>query len=251
VMIAVCDNTDIDELVYQKISGETQVELVTQADIDDEDEEEAPAKGKKKPKVKWITSYRPSAIRPELANTEDRKHTIRIDTKLLAEAESGDPRKGKKDFAEELRQVLASVGNPGQPGEHAEQFELPLLKGWRYLVNPRISRTTARWRLDRLFYRGRIRSAEQERAELVRCAGHAHHQSCLVPGSAGPQGNRDRWQTRRPRDPRRRSRRGPEKLLARTKRGPFGRRAVAAIELSSRCTNAPNFRLAAPLPATR
>ena len=118
VMIVVCDNTDIAEVVYEKISGETQVELVTQADIEDEDEEEAPAKGKKKPKVKWITSYGPSAIRPELANTEDRKHTIRIDTKLLAEAESGDPRKGKKDFAEELRQIVATVGKPGQPGEH-------------------------------------------------------------------------------------------------------------------------------------
>jgi hypothetical protein len=118
VMIVVCDNTDIAELVYQKISGETQVELVTQADIEDEDDEEAPVKGKRKSKPKWITSYGPSAIRPELANTEDRKHTIRIDTKLLAEAESGDPRKGKKDFAEELRQVVATVGKPGQPGEH-------------------------------------------------------------------------------------------------------------------------------------
>ena len=39
-MIVVCDNTDIAELVYQKISGETQVELVTQADIEEEDEEE-------------------------------------------------------------------------------------------------------------------------------------------------------------------------------------------------------------------
>jgi len=118
VMIVVCDNTDIAELVYQKISGETQVELVTQADIEDEDEEEAPAKGKRKAKAKWITSYGHSEVLPHFENTESRKHTIRIDTKLLAEAESGDPKKGKKDFAEELRQVVATVGKPGQPGEH-------------------------------------------------------------------------------------------------------------------------------------
>jgi type III restriction enzyme len=31
VMIVVCDNTDIAELVYEKISGETQVELVVSA----------------------------------------------------------------------------------------------------------------------------------------------------------------------------------------------------------------------------
>jgi len=55
---------------------------------------------------------------PEFANSEGRKYTIRIDTKLLAEAESGDPNKGKKDFAEELRQVVATVGKVGQPGEH-------------------------------------------------------------------------------------------------------------------------------------
>jgi len=44
--------------------------------------------------------------------------TIRIDTKLLAEAESDDPKKKKPEAAEELRRVVATVGKPGQPGEH-------------------------------------------------------------------------------------------------------------------------------------
>src|SRR5205807_1487807 len=44
--------------------------------------------------------------------------TIRIDTRLLAEAESDDPKKKQQDAAEELRQVVATVGKPGQPGEH-------------------------------------------------------------------------------------------------------------------------------------
>lgn len=112
-MIVVCDNTDIAELFYQKISGETQVELVTEADVeDDEDEEEPTAKGKGKTKPKRVTSYGQSQVLPHFANTETRKHTIRIDTKLLAEAESGDVKKGKKNFAEELRQVVATVSNP-------------------------------------------------------------------------------------------------------------------------------------------
>jgi type III restriction enzyme len=119
VMIVVCDNTDIAELVYEKISGETKVEQVTQADIEeDEEEDEAPVKGKGKSKTKWLTSYGQSEVLPHFQNTIERKHTIRIDTKLLAEAESGDFKKGKKDFAEELRRVVATVGKVGQPGEH-------------------------------------------------------------------------------------------------------------------------------------
>ena len=117
VMIVVCDNTDIAELVYQKISGETQVEVVTQADVEaDEDEEDRPAKSKSK--IKWAISYGQSEVLPQFQNTAERKYTIRIDSKLLAEAESGDPKKGKKDFAEDLRQVVATVGKVGQPGEH-------------------------------------------------------------------------------------------------------------------------------------
>jgi type III restriction enzyme len=119
VMIVVCDNTDIAELVFEKISGETKVEQVTQADIEEEeDEEQGSAKGKGKSKAKWVTSYGLSEVLPEFQNTIERKHTIRIDTKLLAEAESRDPKKGKKDFAEELREVVATVGKRGQPGEH-------------------------------------------------------------------------------------------------------------------------------------
>jgi type III restriction enzyme len=52
------------------------------------------------------------------ANTPARKHTVRIDTKLLAEAESEDPNKRKADAAEALRKVVATVGKSGQPGEH-------------------------------------------------------------------------------------------------------------------------------------
>ena len=55
---------------------------------------------------------------PEFANTANRKVTIRIDNKILAQAESEDPTKNKQTAAEELRKVVATVGKPGQPGEH-------------------------------------------------------------------------------------------------------------------------------------
>jgi type III restriction enzyme len=120
VMIVVCDNTDIAELFYQKISGETEHEIVTAADIDEASDEngdgETRKSKQKKPKTKTI--YGPSVVLPEFANIERRKHTIRIDTKLLAEAESDDPKKNKQDFAEELRKVVATVGKLGEPGEH-------------------------------------------------------------------------------------------------------------------------------------
>lgn len=120
VMIVVCDNTDIAELFYRKISGETEQEIVTAADLDeasDENGDGEPVKKKQK-KAKTKTIYGPSSVLPEFANVEGRKHTIRIDTKLLAEAESEDPNKNRQDAAEELRKVVATVGKIGQPGEH-------------------------------------------------------------------------------------------------------------------------------------
>ena len=40
----------------------------------------------------------------------------KIDSKVLAEAESEDPQKNKTQAAEDLRQVVATIGKPGQPG---------------------------------------------------------------------------------------------------------------------------------------
>jgi type III restriction enzyme len=75
VMIVVCDNTDLAELLYQKISGETQIGQVTQADIDEvtengEEPESTNGKGRKKAKTR--TSYGPSSVLPEFANAEGR-----------------------------------------------------------------------------------------------------------------------------------------------------------------------------------
>ncbi|MBN1888796.1 MAG: DEAD/DEAH box helicase family protein [Thermoflexales bacterium] len=119
VLIIVCDNTNIAEIFYRKISGEQVVELVEDdPDADEgEPEREAPPRGRsRKPKTKTV--YGQGSILPEyLSNRADFKPTIRIDSKLLAQAESGDSGLSKQDAAEQLRRVVATVGKRGEPGE--------------------------------------------------------------------------------------------------------------------------------------
>ena len=122
VLIVVCDNTEIADFFYRKISGESESEAVTLQDVEDVmdegdgEEDEAPKGKKDKPKKQVI--YGSSAILSEFANTPNRKVTIRIDNQILAQAESEDPTKNKQTAAGELRKVVATVGKPGQPGEH-------------------------------------------------------------------------------------------------------------------------------------
>ena len=78
-MIVVCDNTDIADVFYQRISGERVVE--------------APDDSKEGVLVERVV-YGDSAVFRELQNAEGVKHTVRIDTKLLAkiEREEGETR---------------------------------------------------------------------------------------------------------------------------------------------------------------
>src|SRR5207249_3702492 len=126
VLIVVCDNTDIAEVFYRKISGETEEEVVSKEEVEEvlaEEDEEAQQGNATKPgkakKPKTRTVYGPGAVYAQyFSNMPTEKRTIRIDTKLLAEAESEDPNKKKRDVAQELRHVVATVGKAGQPGEH-------------------------------------------------------------------------------------------------------------------------------------
>jgi len=114
VMIVVCDNTDIAEHFYRMISGEEMV----QADVPDEDDEdESPKRRKKKPKPQKQYGQGLPGF-PEFWNDKGAEVTLRIDSNLLAQAESEDPKATKKDAAEELRKIVATVGKPGEPGEH-------------------------------------------------------------------------------------------------------------------------------------
>lgn len=123
VLIIVCDNVDIAEVFYRKISGEEPVEIVTAedvaeaADAEDEDAEELPRQARGK--IKQRTSYGHGVIFPEyFQNTATLKRTIRIDTDLLSKAESEEPGQSRKDAAEALRKVVSTVGKRGEPGEN-------------------------------------------------------------------------------------------------------------------------------------
>ncbi|MFO1351530.1 MAG: DEAD/DEAH box helicase family protein [Gammaproteobacteria bacterium] len=97
-LIVVCDNTDIAQLFFEHIAGETTVEI------------EEGGKTKKR------QSYGKSRLFEELQNSPEQTYTLRIDTKLLAEAEVG---KGqtKSQAAEQLREIVATVGQRGASGE--------------------------------------------------------------------------------------------------------------------------------------
>jgi type III restriction enzyme len=115
VLIVVCDNTDIAEVFYRHISGETEAEHEIDEDGDDESSDESSVRGKKSKKK--IIHGRGSVFPEHFSNTAQEKRTIRIDSKLLAEAESDDPTKNRSEAAEELRRVVGTVGRSGQPGE--------------------------------------------------------------------------------------------------------------------------------------
>ena len=94
VLIIVCANTDIAEYFYRKISGEEVVEVVEGSGTS--------GRGKKKTKI----VYGQGALFPDmLANSEGVTRTLRIDSKMLAEAESEDPTKNRSQAAEDLRQA--------------------------------------------------------------------------------------------------------------------------------------------------
>jgi type III restriction enzyme len=104
VLIVVCDNTDVAEVFYRNIAGEQEIEEVVEVNG--------------KAKVVKRTVYGDGRVFPEhFANREGFKPTIRIDSKLLAAAERGEPGVSRQDAAEQLRQVVATVGKRGAPGE--------------------------------------------------------------------------------------------------------------------------------------
>lgn len=109
VMIVVCDNTDIAEVFHRNISGEREETV--------EAEGESASNGgarKKRGKPAKRTVYGDGKVFPALfSNTASERRTLRIDSKILADAESG---KGSAD-GESLRRVVDSVDKPGQPGE--------------------------------------------------------------------------------------------------------------------------------------
>ena len=72
------------------------------------------ARKKAKPK----TVFGKGQLFPEhFSNRAGFRPTLRIDSKLLAQAESEDPNASRKEAAEELRRIVDTVGKPGEAGE--------------------------------------------------------------------------------------------------------------------------------------
>jgi type III restriction enzyme len=113
VMILVCDNTSLAEHFHRMISGEEWA--VADLPEEDEDEEATPRSRKKKPKPVKRYENGLSGF-PDLWNQRGAEVTLRIDTNLLAQAESEDPNASKKAAAEELRRIVSTVGKRGEPG---------------------------------------------------------------------------------------------------------------------------------------
>ena len=106
-LIIICDNTDISEVFYRNISGEQEIEVEVES-----------KRGRRRKKTVKRTVYGRGRIFPEhFSNREDFKPTVRIDSDLLAKAESGDPTVTKQEAADRLRQIVATVGKKGKPGE--------------------------------------------------------------------------------------------------------------------------------------
>jgi type III restriction enzyme len=107
-MIVVCDNTNIAELFYLNISGETTVER-----------EEIYTRGKKKGEVKIVKTreFGNGQVFPELfSNSKTSISTIRIDSKTI---EDTDTEEGlnKDEAKKQLRNLVDTVGQKGKPGE--------------------------------------------------------------------------------------------------------------------------------------
>lgn len=102
VLIVVCDNTDIAQIVYEKIAGEREVETPD-------------PNNPKKTVTKKV--YGSSEVFPELANSESFQPTIRIDSKLLAKIEKEEG-ESKDQAALRLREIIDTVGKPGGLGEN-------------------------------------------------------------------------------------------------------------------------------------
>jgi type III restriction enzyme len=102
-MIVVCDNTDLAEIVYERISGER---------VEDDPE---------KPGKKRVVFDRGRVFPQYLQNDPnmpaEQRPSMRIDTRLLNEAEAHLDGESKADMAQALRRRVNTVGKPGEPGQ--------------------------------------------------------------------------------------------------------------------------------------
>lgn len=114
-MIVVCHNTATSKYFFEKISGQSEVEVP-----------KANGKGTENRSV-----YGDSEVLPQFKNEEGVRHTIRIDT-AFEKALRGDENASKDEQLAELRRIVDTVGKVGQPGEHVRCLVSvgKLTEGW-------------------------------------------------------------------------------------------------------------------------
>jgi len=96
-LIVVCDNTDLSQVIYEHISGERT----------SKDEE-----GKRR------TLYGTGQVFAELlSNAAGYQPSMRIDSKLIREAEAAEDGRSRGTAGDELRRRVSTVGKTGEPGE--------------------------------------------------------------------------------------------------------------------------------------
>ena len=118
VMIVVCDNTDIATHFHRMISGEEVSEEDSAGTAARSGNGRTPSGASgRRAKARKVTHYGAGLNGfPELWNRDGSAVTLRIDSKLLEAAESGDPTATRKEAAEELRKIVSTIGQPGEPG---------------------------------------------------------------------------------------------------------------------------------------
>jgi len=96
-LIIVCDNTQLSQVMYEHISGE---------------------RLREGPDGRKRTAYETGQVFPELlSNSEEQQPTMRIDSRLIREAEAEVESKTRTAVGDELRRKVSTVGKEGQPGE--------------------------------------------------------------------------------------------------------------------------------------
>ncbi len=115
VLIVVCDNTDIAQVFFENVSGQSEVEDIPEDLNDDEGEEKTSRRKRSKMRMSYGAS---KTSFPELfQNDRGCLYTIRIDSKRLDKIESEDPDATRDEAAKELREIVNTVGKLGKPGQ--------------------------------------------------------------------------------------------------------------------------------------
>jgi len=114
VLIVVCDNTDIAQVFFENISGQTDVEDV---EDDSEDQDSAPQRRGKRMKTRVSFGASKTGFPDLFQNAPEGQFTIRIDSKRLEKVESEDPEATRDQAAQELREIVNTVGKVGKPGQ--------------------------------------------------------------------------------------------------------------------------------------